>query len=500
MVYLIGAGPGDPGLITVKALDLVKRADVILYDYLIGIELLDNAREDCELIDVGKSAGNHKKTQDETCDLLVEFGKKHSIVVRLKGGDPFTFGRGGEEAQILRKNGVPFEIVPGVSALSSVPAYAGIPLTHRDFASSVGFATGHGASGKSEDPIHWRELAGSVDTIVVFMGVGSMESIIGELKAGGRSGDTPAALVEKGTTSQQRVVAATLDTLKDRAAEENVKPPALLIVGNTVTLHDKIDWFYPGPLSGLRIGITRPAGRAAGFSDKLRKSGAEPVLMPTIKTVDTIDTPEVAGALDNLASCDSVLFFSANGVESFLRALKKKGMDTAVLDGKLVGAIGPATAEMLTDSGVTVNIRAKLFIAEGLLDAVQGQMNPEGKKFLLVRSDIGRDIVPEGLRNIGADVEDVVFYSTQQETVTPDVIKRIVRGEVDIITFTSSSTVNGYVDSMKGHDVPGSVKFASIGPETSKALQKHGIEPHITASEYTTDGLLDAILHTEGKE
>ena len=500
MVYLVGAGPGDPGLITVKALNLLKKADVVLFDKLIDTGLLSNTKPGCALIDVGKRAGKHTKTQDETTELLVELGRKNVEVVRLKGGDPFLFGRGGEEAERLKEEGIPFEIVPGVSALSAVPAYAGIPLTHRDFASSVGFATGHGAHGKDVDPVRWRNMAKSVDTIVVFMGVGNMEAIINELKAGGLTDDTPAGLIEKGTTPHQKVVTGTLATILDEAEKNNVNPPALFVVGKTVTLHDTLKWFNQGPLTGLKIGVTRPSEQSKRFSNKLMNLGAAPVLMPTIKIVDTIDTPQVTQALTAIDSYEALLFFSANGVESFFRAFKIHEKSVDVLKGKVIAAIGPATAEALVKHGAAVDVKAETFIAESLLEAVQKKMSVKDRSFLLVRSDIGRSVVPDGLRDAGARVDDVTFYSTQPEEVDPAIVTRIYDGEIDIITFTSSSTVNGFFDCIDVGKLPKTVTFASIGPETSKALNKHGDYPHITASVYTTDGLIQVIIDERGKE
>ena len=500
MVYLVGAGPGDPGLITVKALELIKKADVILYDRLIDPGLLSLSKPGCTLIDVGKCTGKHIRTQDETTELLVEYGRKKLKIVRLKGGDPFLFGRGGEEAERLKKEGIPFEVVPGVSALSAVPAYAGIPLTHRSLASSVAVATGHGAHDKAEDPVRWRQLAQSVDTIVVFMGIGTLERIVEELEAGGLPDTTPAAVIQEGTTSSQQVVTGTLATIAEEAEKHAISPPALLIVGKTVTLHETLDWFNPRPLTGLKIGVTRPHNRSENFCERLIKLGAEPVLMPTIGIVETIDTPQVIKAIEEVEKYDAILFFSVNGVESFFQALKNGNKDSSSLSDGIIGAIGPATADALVERGLSVDIRAESYIAESFLEAVLDRMRVAAQDFLLVRSDIGRNLLPDGLRYSGGTVHDVAFYSTRTEDLDNSVIERLRNGDIDIVTFRSSSTVKGFFKSMKLEDFPDSVKFASIGPETSRALKKHGKYPEIEADEFTTDGLIKAIIEAQKKE
>ncbi|MBN1294391.1 MAG: uroporphyrinogen-III C-methyltransferase [Candidatus Latescibacteria bacterium] len=500
MIYLVGAGPGDPGLITVKALELLKRADVVLYDRLVDKSLLTHTKPECTLIDVGKSSGEHTINQTGIINILIEIGKKGFEVVRLKGGDPFLFGRGGEEAERLREEGIPFEIVPGVSALTAVPAYAGIPLTHRDYASSVGIATGHGADGKNEDPVRWRNLAQSVDTIVVFMGVGNLDTIIHELMAGGLSSETPAALIEQGTTLSQKVAIGTLATIRENASQVNISSPALLIVGKTVQLHETLQWYNPKPLAGLRIGVTRTLDQSKNFSDKLHQLGAEPILMPTIKIIDTIDTPNVKQVLQKIQSYHCILFFSVNGVESFFRALKKENIASETLDGILIGAIGPATAGACAKYGLDVNIKAETYIAEGMVEAIMEKTDVAAKRFLLVRSDLGRNIVPDCLRMAGASVDEASFYSTQPEMLDPLTIDSISHGEIDIITFTSSSTVDGLFKTISENDIPDSVVFASIGPQTTKTIKKHHKTPEIRASEYTTDGLIEALIKYRRKE
>ncbi len=494
MVYLVGAGPGDPGLITVRGLDLIRRADVILYDRLIAPSLLFEAKPGCELVDVGKRAGSHTKPQDETTELLVEYGRKGFEVVRLKGGDPFLFGRGGEEAERLAEECIPFAVIPGVSALTGAAAFAGIPLTHRDHASSVGIATGHAADEKDADPVAWEAIARATDTIVVFMGIGALEGIVRRLIAGGKSPDTPAALVERGATPAQRVVRGTLGAIVELAAREHVSPPALFIAGNTVPLSGTIGWYKPGPLAGLAVGITRPFDRSRSFVEKLSSLGAEPFLMPAIRTEDIAGSPDVKKALDRLELCDTIVFMSANGVDSFFRALTHRGFDSRALYGKTAAAIGPATAEALARHGIVAEIVASTFVAEGLLEQIVASSDVRGVRFLLVRSDIGRDTLGNGLREAGAVVEQAVFYATRTEPLTPHARATVIRGGIHIVTFTSSSTVRGFFDSVRPEELPENTVLASIGPETSRTLRSRGLSPAIEARVFTVEGLVEAII------
>ena len=404
VVYLVGAGPGDPGLITVKALELLRRADVILYDRLIDPALLFEAKPGCTLIDVGKHSGGCTKSQDETTELLVEYGRRGLDVVRLKGGDPFLFGRGGEEAERLADECIPFEIVPGVSALTGAAAYAGIPLTHRDYSSSVGIATGHAADGKPWDPVRWVRLAEAADTMVVFMGVEHLADIAGELVRGGKSPDTPAALIERGATASQRVVIGTLGNIAESAARMNITPPALFVTGGTVALA-----------------------------------------------------------------------------------------------GKRTAVIGPATGEALARYGIFADVTAATFVAEGLLETMLASADVRGVRYLLVRSDIGRDTLREGLHNAGAVVEEASFYSTRAEELAPYVRERILRGELNVITFTSTSTVTSLFGQIGPDELPRETLLASIGPQTSKAIAGYGRSPDIEAEVYTVDWLVEAILARCGR-
>lgn len=494
MVYLVGAGPGDPGLITVKALELIGRADVILYDRLIDPLLLFNARADCTLVDVGKRSGCHTRTQDEITGLLVEYGRRDIEVVRLKGGDPFLFGRGAEEAERLADEGIPFAVVPGVSALTAVTAYSGIPLTHRKYSSSFGAATGHAAESKDTDSVRLRKMTEGVDTIVLFMGVGNLEPIVMEILEGGRSPETPAALIERGTTPAQRLVTGTLANITGKAVSEKISPPALLVVGETVKCAGKLAWYSPGPLAGLRIGVTRPYAQSRSFAMKLAALGAEPVIMPTIETVETTETPAVIRAMNCLELFDYIVFSSANGVNAFFGALGNAKKDARQLAGKSLAVIGPSTGKTLERHGIRADITAETFVAEGLLEAILNSSNVAGMRFLVVRSDTGRATLAEGLRKAGAFSEEVSFYSTRASRLAPHVLDCLRGGGLDIITFTSSSTVHGLFGQISTNTLGADIKLASIGPQTTKALIGYGRTPDIEAAEYTTEGLANAIL------
>ena len=500
LVYLIGAGPGDPSLITVRGLDLLRRADVVLYDRLSDPQLLLETKPDCVLIDVGKSAGDHTRSQDDITALLTEHGSNEKTVVRLKGGDPYLFGRGGEEAEALAEAGIPFAVVPGVSALVAATAYAGIPLTHREYASSVGIATGHGAANKDGDPVRWRDLAGAVDTVAVFMGVGSLDTIARELITGGMAPETPAAVIERGATPLQRSVTATLATVAEKARAASVKPPALFVAGPTVALAERLSWYRPGPLAGLTIGVTRPIRQSQSFADRLRELGAQPVIMPTIQVRHTIAGDDVRAVMEKFEQYDCVAFMSANGVDAFFAGLAGNGRDARALAGKMIAAIGPATAASLLGRGIVADLQAETFIAEGLVEAFLGHYPVGGKRVLLVRSNIGRETLREGLEQAGATVDQAAFYATEQAELHVPLRERIIQGGIDVITFTSSSTVDGLFGQMDAGDVPDTVKLASIGPETSAAIRRHGFAPAIEAEEYTTAGLARAIVMALGGE
>jgi len=496
-VYLIGAGPGDPGLITVRGRKRLKQADVVLYDRLIGDELLEATRPEAELIYVGKSAHKHRLSQDEINALLVEKARAGLKVARLKGGDPFVFGRGGEEAQVLAAAGIEFEIVPGITSPIAVPAYAGIPVTHRDVASNFAVVTGHRRKeGEGVDEglgLDWSALA-KMDTLVVLMGVGNLPVIAEELLTAGRDPQTPAALVRWGTTPRQRVVTATLGTIAERASQAGMRPPAVLIVGGVVSLQDELRWYDTRPLFGLRVLITRPREKAAQTAAQLRELGAEPVIFPTIAIRPPRSWKPLDATLERLPSYDWVIFTSTNGVRFFWQRLRGMGKDARALAGPRLAAIGPVTGRELAKRGLQADLIPDQYVAEALLDHI-GPV--DGSRILLPRADIARPLLTDGLRAAGAEVTEVTAYRTVP-AASEDVehIRRMVTsGEIDILTFTSSSTVRNFVASLRPlPDLSRGPTVACIGPITAQTAEESGLPVHVSAREHTIEGLLNALV------
>jgi uroporphyrinogen III methyltransferase / synthase len=475
VVYLVGAGPGDPGLMTRRSLELIAAADVVLYDRLVPPGALDGARPDAELRYVGKEPGAPAMGQEEINRLLVELGRAGRRVVRLKGGDPFVFGRGGEEAEALAAAGVAFEIVPGVTAGVAAPAYAGIPVTHRDLASAVAFVTGHEAGTTSLD---WAALARFPGTIVFYMGVGNLPLISEQLRAGGRDPREPAAVVASGTLSGQQTVTAPLDEIARRAAEAGLRPPAVTVVGPVAGLRDTLAWLERRPLHGQVVAVTRARAQASGLAARLRDLGADVLETPAIR----IEPRSVL--LARPEGYDLICFTSPNGVRVYFEALDR---DARALAGVTVAAIGPGTATELERHGVRPDIVPERFVAEGLLEALP---DVRGKSVLVARAAEARDVLPEGLRERGASVHVLPLYDTVAESLSEDQ-KRALKG-VTYVTFTSSSTVRNFVDG--GGSLPDRARVASIGPVTSETLREHGIEPHVEAAQHDIDGLVRAIV------
>jgi uroporphyrinogen III methyltransferase/synthase len=497
MVYLIGAGPGDPGLITVRGRERLAEADVVLYDRLIGRELLEATRAGAQLIDVGKSAQRHKLSQDEINALLVEKGQAGLKVARLKGGDPFVFGRGGEEAQALTRAGIPFEVVPGITSPVAVPAYAGIPVTHRDVASNFAVVTGHrrkGGKGADEGlGLDWDILA-KMDTLIVLMGVGNLPTIAEELLAAGRGPETPAALIRWGTTPQQASVFGSLGTIAERVREAGLRPPAVLVVGEVVGLRDELRWFDSRPLFGLRVLITRPREKAAQMAGRLRDLGAEPVIFPTIAIQPPESWEPLDRALATLSTYDWVIFTSTNGVRFFWERLERTGRDARALGGTRLAAIGPVTAGELAARGLHPDLVPEQYVAEAVLAAL-GQV--EGQRILLPRTDIARPLLAQGLRDAGAAVDAVVAYRTVAASRKDGEMIRqmLAAGEIDVLTFTSSSTVRNFLTALEPlPDLPEGTVVACIGPITAQTAEASGLPIHVSASEHTIEGLLEALV------
>jgi uroporphyrinogen III methyltransferase / synthase len=481
VVYLVGAGPGDPGLMTRRSHDLIARADVILYDRLVPAGALDGARSDAELRYVGKSPGAESVSQEEINELLVEHGRTGATVVRLKGGDPFVFGRGGEEAEALAAASVAFEVVPGVTAGIAAPAYAGIPVTHRDEASAVAFVTGHEDPAKDESAIDWKALAAFPGTLVFYMGVRRLPEISARLIEAGRPADEPAAVVERGTLPGQRTVAAPLADIAEAAA--GVKPPAVTLVGPVARLREGLAWIERRPLHGRRVVVTRARAQASGLAATLRGLGAEVIEAPAIR----IEPRPVEGALTGY---DLVCFTSPNGVGLFFDALAARGKDARSLAGTQVAAIGPGTARELAARGIRADFVPERSVAEALLEELGG-VAVAGKRVLIPRAAEARDVLPDGLRERGAEVDVLALYDTVGERLEPPVAEAL--READYVTFTSSSTVTRFLDAA-GDGVPNGARVVSIGPVTSATAREHGLEVHVEAERHDIDGLVDALV------
>jgi uroporphyrinogen III methyltransferase/synthase len=492
-VYLVGAGPGDPGLLTLKGRTVLERADCVVYDFLANEELLKYVPAACERVYAGKRAGRHALKQDQINRLLVERARQGDIVVRLKGGDPFIFGRGGEEAAALSEAAIPFEIVPGVSSGYAVPAYAGIPVTHRETSTSVAFVS---VRGDSAAPAREAELApgpSSADTVVFFMGARNLGAVVAELLKQGRSPATPMAVIRWGTLPYQETIVGTLGDIVSKA--QNLAPPVVAIAGEVVNLRSLLGWYERLPLFGKRIVITRPRDQASSLKDALAERGAQPVEIPTIEVRDPESWEPLDRAIRRLEQFDYLLVTSANGARRFLNRLAVCGRDVRDLKGIEIGAIGPATAAEFTRTGIRVDFVPAEYRAEGLLE-VLGQRNLSGKSFLIPRARVARDLVPRVLRGRGSRVEVVHAYQVGMPALRPDEVEGLLTPVPDVLTFTSSSTASNFNQLRlrpRLRQKLASAKIASIGPITSETLHALGIAVDIEAKESTISGLISAI-------
>lgn len=503
-VYLIGAGPGDPGLITVKGLDCVKKADVIIYDYLANERLLDQRRPDAELIYVGKQGGRHTLPQDEINKLIVKHAKEGKIIVRLKGGDPFIFGRGGEEAEGLFDNGIPFEIVPGVTAATAVPTYAGIPLTHRDHTASVAFVTGHEDPTKPESKVHWDKISTGIGTLVFFMGMKNIQNIVDNLVLHGRNPETPVAVVQWGTRTDQKVITGTLIDIVSRVKEAGLGPPSIIIVGEVVNLRKKLNWYESKPLFGKRIVVTRSRNQASVFAEMLIDRGATTVEFPTIDVVPPASWDELDAAIKAIETYDWIIFTSANAVKFFMERLRGVGKDLRMLKGVNICTVGPKTAELLEQYGLRADLIPPEFKAEALVAALGGA-TVKGRKFLIPRAKTAREFIPDKLREQGADVTVATAYENVRPTLDVGRVKKLFEEKkISAVTFTSSSTVHNFVEILgqKGYKNPiHGVTVACIGPVTAKTAEEYGIKTHVMPQDYTIPALVDAMVeYFKGKE
>ena len=478
IVHLVGAGPGDPGLLTVRAVELIAAADVILYDRLIPPEALAHARPEAEIVYVGKQGEGPQFPQDDTHRLLLEHARAGRRVVRLKGGDPFVFGRGGEEALVLREAGIPFEVVPGVTAGIAAPAYAGIPVTHRDMASGVAFVTGHEDPDKPESAIDWPALAAFPGTLVFYMGVRTLPRIAERLVAGGRPPSQPAAVIEQGTLPGQRTVLATLADIADRAQEERIRAPAITLVGEVAAMREQLAWLEHRPLHGRTVAVTRARAQASALAARLRALGATVIEAPAIR-IEPLDTP-----LPSLNGYDLVCVTSPNGAELLLDRLR----DARELAGRTVAAIGPGTAAALRARGIEPDVVPERAVAEGLVEALA---DVPAERVLVARAAEGRDVLPDALRARGAHVDLLPLYRTVADPL--DDATRTAAAAADYLLFTSASSVRFFAEAAGNRALDGP-RLASIGPATSAALREHGAEPHLEADPHTPDGLVDALL------
>lgn len=499
IVYLVGAGPGDPGLLTIRGRELLRTCDAVVYDALVSEQLLatELGGRDVERHFVGKRGGQGGSARQEEIEaLLVKLAREGRRVVRLKGGDPFVFGRGGEEAQTLAREGIAFEIVPGVTAGIAAPAYAGIPVTHRGRATSVVFVTGHEDPDKTASTIDWRGLA-QVDTLVLYMGVRTLPAVIADLVAAGRSPSTAAAVIERGTLPSQRVVTGALGTIVQQAHDAGIEAPAIAVIGDVVALRDDIDWWSRRPLAGKRIVVTRARAQASTLAMHLRELGADVLEMPTIR-IEPLDVAPLLRALDVIASYQWVVFTSQNTVEVVWRALRERGGDARSFAGTRIAAIGPATAEALLSCGIASDLVPPTYVGEALADALREAADVRGARVLLARAESARDVVPDVLRASGAHVDAIAVYRTVADSHgAAGVRSRLLAGEVDLVTVTSSSTVRYFVDAV-GDDAARAAPLASIGPITTATARALGLTIAVDATEASVSALVDAVVRFLG--
>jgi len=496
VVYLVGAGPGDPGLMTARSLALIAGADAVFHDRLIPPGALSGARADAELVYVGKQPGVPSVPQEEIGARLIEAARAGKSVVRLKGGDPFVFGRGGEEGEALREAGVEFEVVPGVTAGVAATAYAGIPVTHRDDASAVAFVTGHEDPEKAESALDWDALAGFPGTLVFYMGIKRLAENAAALVAGGRDPEQPAAAIERGTWPGQRTVGATLGTIAAAVEREGIGAPALIVVGPVAARREQLAWLERRPLHGRRIVVTRARAQASGLAATLRDLGAEVVELPAIRIEPRIESEEVRRAVASIGEYALICVTSPNGANLLFDALVAfPGLDARALAGATVAAIGPGTRRALAKHGIAADVVPERFVAEALVEALAG-VAVEGKRVLIARAAEARDVLPEALRERGAEVDVVSLYETVREQ--PDAAAVEAAQGADYVTFTSSSTVANLTAAL-GERFPASARIVSIGPVTSETARAAGLSVDVEAERHDIDGLLAALLADAAK-
>ncbi|NWF74576.1 MAG: uroporphyrinogen-III C-methyltransferase [Nitrospirae bacterium] len=497
-VFLVGAGPGDPGLLTLKGKECLEQADVVLYDYLANALLLEHAPSTAQRIYVGRRGRGQYQDQADINRLLIERAKEGKIVVRLKGGDPFVFGRGGEEAEAAAAAGVDFDIVPGVTAAVAVPAYAGIPVTHRTLASTVTFVAGHEDPTKPAALLEWPKLASASGTLVFMMGMKNLSSIVGRLLSEGRSPDTPVATIRWGTKAGQRTIVGTLVDIVERTEAAHLEPPTVIVVGEVVRLRGQLNWFETKPLFGKRIVLTRAQEQAREFSQLLAAYGAEPVEVPTIQIVPPASWQPIDEAVTRLNTYQWLIFTSVNGVKPFMERLHVARKDARALANLRLCAIGPRTAQELGMYGLTPDVVPVEYQAEGVIAAL-AHVGIQGCRILIPRAEVAREILPEQLRALGATVDVIPVYRTIVPAV--DVVsltRQFHEGQVAVATFTSSSTVRNFVEVFGGRDavrpLVARVVIACIGPITARTAEEYGLTVTVMPAENTVPALTEAIV------
>jgi uroporphyrinogen III methyltransferase/synthase len=500
-VYLVGAGPGAEDLISLKAVNCIKKADVIIYDFLANKKFLNYAKENAEKIYVGKKGNCHTLKQPDINRLIIEKALQGNIVTRLKGGDPYIFGRGGEEAEELVKEGIEFEVVPGITAGVAASAYAGIPLTHRDFTSTVAFVTGHERDDTEYSKIHWDKISTGIGTIVFYMGVKNLPNIVENLIANGRNPETPIALVRWGTLPVQKTVTGKLSDIVKKVEEAGLTAPAIIVVGEVVNIRETLRWFDKKPLFGKNIIITRAREQASSLTSALSEYGANVLEFPTIEISEPDNMTELDNAIDNIKKYNWLIFTSVNGVKIFFKRLFQKNKDSRALSGLNICAIGPKTAETFEAFGIKPDFIPEKYQAEYIIEGLK-KRGLKGMKFLLPRAKVAREILPEKIKELGGEIDVVTVYKTVlPDTNKEEVINYLKNGNIHYITFTSSSTVKNFFEMFKNEPVKNwlkKVKLVSIGPITSETLREQGFAPSIEAKKFTIEGIVEAIIQVRG--
>jgi len=491
-VYLVGAGPGDPGLLTLKGRQCLAEADLVLYDGLVNPLILRHSHANAERTARVSEGGQRRINQEEINQRLIEAALAGKTVVRLKGGDPFIFGRGSEEAAAVAAHGIPYEVVPGITAATAASEYAGISLTHRDMASAVAFVTGHEDPTKSESALQYGELAKFPGTLVFYMGLHRLPQITAALIEHGLAPTTPVAVISRGSTALQKTVTSTAERIAEAVADAHLKPPSLIIIGDCVSQRESINWFETLPLGGVSIGITRPEGHADNAIQRAFELGAHPVLMPTIEIHPVANTSHIDAAIDSLGNYDWIVFTSVNGIDAFLGRIWERGLDVRVLGNIQLAAIGPATAEHLQQFSLRADLVPDTYRAEALAEALKPHVS--GKRVLWPKANRGRDILPNELTAAGAEFNEVVVYEHQDvESFPGEAMSLLKSGELNWIGLSSPSIARNVAHLLKDLDLA-SVKIAAISPVTEEAAVAAGLHVDAVATEHTWDGIFDVIV------